>query len=163
MRRRLLWLFAVCVFLLSTSQVGRAQDVLAEQQILGLRGLSAVYLVFSVSDKSKEQIFRQQDVANFITVALARDVRKLKVTGDPKTADWLEVAVVLRDSAAFVDLRVHRWVTLTGTWTDFFATAWANSTLVSGGTLSMSKLKEAVQTLLTSFAADYIRANNQAM
>jgi hypothetical protein len=160
MVRRLLRLGAVLGVLLFTSQVGRAQDVLAEQQILGLRGLNSVYVVFSVSDKTKEQIFRQQDVANFVTVALARDVRKLKVSGDPKTAEWLEVSVVLRDNAAFIDIRVHRWVTLIGTRTDFFATAWGNSTLVSGGTLTMSKLKEAVQTLLTSFAADYIRANN---
>ena len=159
MSRRVLQLSAVLGVLLFTSQTGRAQDVMAEHRIRGLKKLSSVFLVFGVNDKTDKHVFNEKELADFITVALARDVRTLTVKQDPSTRDWLELSLILTDRGASVEVCVHRWVRLLGTDTDFLATTWQKSQLSLGSNVGLSAIKGTVQDLLTSFAADYIRAN----
>jgi hypothetical protein len=159
MMRRVLQLSAVLGVLLFTSQTGRAQDVMAEHRIRGLKKLSSVFLVFGVNDKTEKHVFNEKELADFITVALARDVRALTVKQDSNTPDWLELSLILTDRGASVEICVRRWVRLLGTDTDFLATTWQKSQLNVGGTTDLFAIKRTVQDLLTSFAADFIRAN----
>jgi|RhiMetdeSRZDD1v2_1073273.scaffolds.fasta_scaffold462333_3 hypothetical protein len=134
-----------------------AQDPLAEQRIRGLKGLRSVALV--VQRKDELQIVNDKEVSDIIQVALSRDVRNLVVKDKAEEAsDWLLLLYVVAKGGGYVRLSAQRRVTLYGTNTDLVAETW-HAERVMVGTVTALSFNETVRTLLTGFAADYIRAN----
>ena len=156
--RRLLFVSALLGMVLFTSQGTRAQDPFAEHYIAGLKGLRSAHLVFGVAGKGPLNL---KELADFITVELARALPGFKLIEDPKVPNWLKVSFITTARGSYpTTLNVYRWVTLLDTKTDLLAVTWTRTLLDAGDRPeSQASVKEILQTLLTSFAADYIKAN----
>jgi hypothetical protein len=70
---------------------------------------------------------------------------------------WLELRIVTSDAGGFLEVSVYRWVKVLASGEDIFSKVWWDSRAIFGG-VSKRALQEALDTLLTSFAADYFRA-----
>ena len=144
--------------LLTSVQSAHAQDALASQKIDGLRGVRSAALVFRMNDKTSIDVKSLSDV---IIAELAKSIPAFKMTDAPEhSPNWVEISIIGSGAATVVKVSVYRWVTLLGTKTDFIATTWENLRLRVGGLDSTQEAaKDLLHDLLTSFAADYIRAN----
>lgn len=152
--------FALAGIFFSISTFTYAQDPLEESRIKGLSGLHSVALVFRPNDDAK--VTNTKELGDFIRVALARDIKSLKIADSASAASsWLLLTYIITDHGASIRLSAFRWVTLNeAPRSEFAAETWSDQRLlVGGGKLEMSDITETLQKLLTSFAADYNRAN----
>ena len=139
---------------------GSAQDVLRSHQINSLKGLESVAIVFTASDES-QALSNIRDLGDSIEVMLAKDAPRLKIAEDPGNGvPWLRVSYNVRQQGGGVfTLTLYRWVKLNSA--DLFAPVWTSYQGWFGASTSGTSqvVRETLQTLLTRFAADYIRAN----
>ncbi len=92
-----------------------------------------------------------------VELGLHRDVPELKVSDATNARDWLELSVITTDAGGFLQLSVYRWAKILDSGEDVFSNVWSDSRVVFGG-VSKRSLRESLDALLTSFAADYFRA-----
>lgn len=70
---------------------------------------------------------------------------------------WMELGIVTAPEGGMVELAVYRWVRIEGINDDVFTKVWSESRLVLRG-VNRTILREAIDSLVTTFAADYLRA-----
>ena len=130
------------------------QDVLADHRVRGLKGLSAVTIVFRPNTPT--EIISEKEWADMVEVRLHRDVPELKLM-DTNNAPWLKLSVITTHAGGSLELSVYRWVRILDSKEEILAKVWSDSRTLFGK-LSKKSLQESLNTLLTSFAADYVRS-----
>ena len=153
-----IWIATVIAFLaaFSVARPVAGQDVLAEHKIRSLRGLSSVAIVIRPStDQDRANV---KEWGDRLEVALTRAVPSL---GRSKTDDakaWLELVVVSTSSGAALELGLYRWARIIDSGEEVFSKVWSDSKFMFGSP-SDSSLRESLDQLVTSLAADLARAN----
>lgn len=133
-----------------------SQDILSEQKILGLKGLTPVAVV--VRPNTPREIFTPKEWGAMIEVQLSRDLPKLGRTDVDKSKAWLELSVVTTDLGGVFELSLYRWTRILDSGEVVFSKVWSESRMVFGA-VSRASGREALETLVTTFAADYLRGN----
>lgn len=146
---------SVVVLAVMTTSPCSGQQLVGDQGATALKGLRSVGLVFRLDDSAKTVTLPEW--VDAIKVRLHRDLPSL-VVADSATA-WLELEVTTANSGAWVQLSVKRWARLVDSGTDVFGPLWSHTRLGFGGKPNRTSLIEALDSLLTAFAGDYIRAN----
>ena len=132
------------------------QDVLAGNKINGLKSLRTVAIV--VRPNTPREIAGLKEWGDMVEVGLRRDVPDLGRSDDVQKAPaWLELSVITTDAGGFLELSLYRWVKVVDTGEQIFSKVWWDSRVVFGG-ISKRSLQDALDALVTSFAADYCRA-----
>jgi len=134
------------------------EDPLAATKVSVLKGLRSVALLVRAS--TPNEMANAGEWSDMATVGLARNAPAIKISdSNSANVDWLVVEVRTTDRGAVLTLYLHRWVRVRDSGEEVFAPVWSDYTALFGG-VSKSDLKGALDTLLTSFAADYLRANH---
>lgn len=136
---------------------GTTDAFIAQQNVLALRDLSSVAVIYRF--KTKTEVITGTEWLNLIQVALARDVPKLKVHISPGSAHaWLEFTLITAESGGAVRMTLRRWANIPAESHRFvFSPVWTDTQLISGHP-SREVLRQSVDTLLTEFGSDYLRA-----
>jgi len=92
-----------------------------------------------------------------VEVNLHRNVPALTVVGTEKSQNWLELSIITTDAGGFVEISLYRWVKVLSSGEEIVAKVWWDSRSIFGG-VSKHAIKESLDALLTSFAADYLRS-----
>jgi hypothetical protein len=144
------------VFYLTAAGALSAQDPLAEQRVLGLKGVTSVAIVFQPVDELN--LVRRDELADMIQASFARDFRNLTMarTSPEETPIWLNLNYVITEGGGFMQLAIYRWVQLDGM--DLFAETWHTSRVLIG-TPTADGMRETLQALMKNFAADHLKAN----
>lgn len=131
---------------------------LAGQRVAALRDFSSVGVIYRVNTQS--EVIGRKEWKGLVQAAVARDMPTLKVAASPNTAYvWMEVSLVTAELGSSVTLTLYRWANIPAeTHRLVFAPVWRNTQAISGHP-SQVILKEAVDSLLAEFGADYRRAN----
>ena len=149
-------LIALVTFLVSAiaPQLCLSQDVLAVHKVNGLKGLRSVAVV--IRPNMPREVASLKEWGDMVEVGLHRKVPDL-IVSDTKAADWLELNIITTDAGGFVEICVYRWVRVLASGEEVFAKVWSESRAIFGG-VSKQAVKESLDTLLTSFSADYLRS-----
>lgn len=131
------------------------QDALAEHKIRGLKGLRTLAVV--LRPNTPREIVTLKEWGDMVELGLHRHLPDLKVSGATDAPAWLELSVVTTDAGGFLELSVYRWAKVVDSGEEIFAKVWWDSRAVFGG-VSKKAMQESLDVLLTSFAADYLRA-----
>lgn len=131
-----------------------AQDILSKHKVRGLQGLRTVTIV--VRPNTPREVATPKEWSDLAQVRLHRDIPELKFSPE-NTANWLEISVLTTADGGEIGLYLYRWVTVHESGEETFAKVWWDSRLIFGG-ISRKSAEEALETLLTGFAADYLRA-----
>ena len=132
------------------------QDALAGNMIKGLKNLRSVAVI--VRPNTPREIASLKEWGDMVEVGLRRNVPDLGRLDDAQKAGaWLELSVITTDAGGFLELSLYRWVKVVDTGEEIFSKVWWDSRVVFGG-ISKRSLQDALDALLTSFAADYSRA-----
>lgn len=134
-----------------------AQDNLRTHRIAGLRKLPEVALVLQPGDRNVE-LLTTKEIGDIVFVFLKTKIPSLKLARLEDWSSWLEVEYRTQTNGGLIRVALYRWVTISGTGESVLTTTWHNSLLVTGR-LNRQDFKEALEEVLTSFAADYYRAN----
>jgi hypothetical protein len=134
-----------------------AADVLKPDQIKSLRGLKEIYLVYRPGDT---RITNFQELVDHISLSLRRKVPELR---EKKDADaWMEISYSETELGAYVAIYVHQWAKLQRSDERLFVATW-HSYKSTFGKMDADGIKQHLRSMsddiLTSFAADYYRAN----
>jgi len=131
---------------------------LAGQKVAVLRDFSSVGVIYRVNSQS--EVIGSKEWMDLVQVEVAREVPKLKVNKSPSSASvWMEVSLITAELGSSVTLTLYRWANIPAeTHRVVFAPVWRNTQAISGHP-SRVILKEAVDSLLAEFGADYRRAN----
>jgi hypothetical protein len=148
---------ALLTFLLSAiaPQLCLGQDVLAAHKVNALKGLRSVAVV--LRPNTPRELASLKEWGDVIEVGLHRKVPDLVVSDTSKSSDWFELSIITTDAGGFVEICLYRWVTVLVSGEDVFAKVWWESRVIFGS-VSKQAVQESLDTLLTSFAADYIRS-----
>jgi hypothetical protein len=135
----------------------KAQDPFAKQKLTGVKGLKSVALV--IRPNTKKELIGSKELGDSTEVGLHARMPELKIEPDPsKATAWLEVSIITADGGGSLELSVYRWVKVLDSGEEMSAKVWWDSRIILG-TVSKKDIEETLETLLTSFAADYLRAN----
>lgn len=140
-----------CVFTAS-----QAQDVLRKDRITALKGLRELAVVFR--PKAESEVLTSRELADLMTLGLKQKAPRLKEIRHEKAQSWLELSYITYQQGGLVELSLYRWVRLVDTGESIFAKVWNDQRVVLGG-FPREEFKDVLDTLLTSFGADYARAN----
>ena len=133
-----------------------AQDLVIEGKNKGLKGVNTVAVV--VRPNTPREVVPMGELFNMVRVRLHRDLPDLKLSDTAEnTPTWLELNIVTTDTGGSLELSLHRWVKVTDTGDEIFTKVWWDSRHIFGG-ISKASLKDALDSLLTKFAADRLRA-----
>ena len=148
---------AFLVFLLSAvaPQLCLGQDVLAAHKGNALKGLRSVAVV--IRHNTPREVASLKELRDMVEVGLHQKVPDLMVSDTIKSSDWFELNIITTDAGAFVEIGLYRWVRVLASGEEVFAKVWSDSR-ASFGPVSKQNLQEALDSLLTSFAADYLRS-----
>lgn len=131
------------------------QDPLAEDKIRGLKGLRTLAVVIRLN--TPREIAGLKEWGDMVEVGLHRNVPELNRSKVRSAPAWLELSVITTDEGGFLELSVYRWAKILDSGEEIFSKVWWDSRVVFGG-VSKKSLQGALDALLTSFAADYLRA-----
>lgn len=134
-----------------------AQDALAASRVSALKGLRSLAVV--IRPNTPKEVATVKEWGDMVTVGLARNAPGITISdsaSSPSTA-WLELSVMTTERGAVLHLSLYRWV-LVNPGEGAFAPVWSDLR-AQFGVVSKSSLEESSAGLLTSFAADYLRAN----
>jgi hypothetical protein len=120
-------LFVITSFTLSPSCFG--QDVLADNRVRGLKGLSTVSLAFRPNTPT--EIISLKEWGDMVELRLHRDIPELKLT-DTNNPPWLELGIITSDAGGFLGLSVYRWVRVLDSKEEILAKVWDDSRVVLG-------------------------------
>jgi hypothetical protein len=148
---------ALLAFLLSAvaPQLCLGQDVLAAHKVNALKGLRSIAVV--LRHNTPREVASLKEWGDMIEVGLHRKVPDLMVSDTIKSSDWFELNIITTDAGGFVEICLYRWVRVLASGEDVFAKVWSESR-ATFGRASKQDVQEALDTLLTSFAADYLRS-----
>ncbi len=133
------------------------QDALANSRVTALKGLRSFAVVLRPNGP---EVATVKEWGDMVTVELAKIAPTIIVSDSTESPGmpWLELTVVTTDRGGVLVLSVYRWVRALGSSEDMFAPVWWDLRGQSG-VVSRSSLHGSLSTLLTAFAADYLRAN----
>jgi hypothetical protein len=94
---------------------------------------------------------------DMIEIGLHRKIPDLVVSDTKKSSDWFELNIITTDAGGLVEISLYRWVRLLASGEEVFTKVWWESRAIFGG-VSKQAVQESLDTLLTSFAADYLRS-----
>jgi hypothetical protein len=95
------------------------------------------------------------ETPQIVTPGTAADFKIVRSAEDAKAR--MELGIVTAPEGGMVELAVYRWVRIEGINDDVFTKVWSESRLVLRG-VNRTILREAIDSLVTKFAADYLRA-----
>lgn len=150
---RLLLLILVYFFWASTVQ---GQDPIRDHRIAALKGLKDVDLVLRPNVKS--EVLSHKEIVDTCELSLKQRIPELQVKESSK--NWLEICYITSLNGGFVEISLYRWVTVIATGEDVYAKVWDDKRVILGP-LGRADLREFIDTLLISFAADFTRANQK--
>jgi hypothetical protein len=156
--RRLFLVTALLAGFIIRSELCFGQVPLAANRVSALKGLRS--LAVMIRPNTPKEVATIKEWGDMVTVGLAQKAPAVNIsdsTNSPNVA-WLELSVITTDRGAVLVLSLHRWVRVRDSGEDVFAPVWSDHR-VCFGCVSKSDLQESLDTLLTSFAADYLRAN----
>jgi len=137
------------------SQPSLGQDVLGTHKVNALKGLRSVAIV--VRPNTPREVATLKEWGDMVEVNLHRNVPALTVVGTEKSQNWLELSIITTDAGGFVEISLYRWVKVLSSGEEIVAKVWWDSRSIFGG-VSKHAIKESLDALLTSFAADYLRS-----
>lgn len=153
MKRTVLgWLLVFNSFVLSSPCSG--QNILEGHKVRGLKGITGISVVLSVNTLT--EFFTTKEWTDIVELGLHSKVPELNLR-DTNDAPWLELSVITTRTGGNLELSVYRWVRVLDSKEEILAKVWWDSRAVYGN-LSKKGLKEELNILLTSFAADYVRS-----
>lgn len=134
---------------------------LSGQKIAALRDFSSVGVIYRMNTHS--EVITGKEWINLVQVEVAREVPTLKVAMSPNGASvWMEASLITADLGSSVTLTLYRWANIPAeTHRVVFAQVWKDMQAISGNP-SQLILKEALDSLLAEFGADYRRANGSS-
>jgi hypothetical protein len=150
--------FLVLLLLSFVPCYGSAQDAFAEHRVNGLKGLRNVALVIRAN--TPHEVFTLKEWADLVELGLQRNAPDLTVLEPKASQNWLELSVVTTDQGAVVEVSLLRWVKVLASGQEVIAKVWSQSRMTFGG-VSKNAMRESIDTLLTSFAADYARSKRR--
>jgi len=156
--RRFFLVITFLAELIMRSDLCFGQDALAPSRVSALKGLRSLAVV--LRPNTPKEVATVKEWGDMVTVGLARNAPAITVsdsTNSPNVA-WLELGVMTNERGAVLVLSLHRWVRVRDSGEDVFAPVWSDLRAHFGG-VSKRDLQGSLDTLLTSFAADYLRAN----
>jgi hypothetical protein len=151
-------LFALAFLLLTVVLVQpcSSQDPLAKHMVNGLKELRAAAPVLRLN--LQNTTLTEKEWCDMILVGLHRAVPELKLPDPKDCSDWLELSVITSSTGAELAVSVLRRVKILDSGEEVVAKVWWDSRAIFNG-VSKEALREGLDVLLTSFAADYLRAN----
>lgn len=147
-------MFLIPAVMASQSCLG--QDALAADKVNALKDLRSVAIVLRLN--TPREIASLKEWGDMIEVGLHRRVPDLIVVSDTKKApNWFELNIITTNEGGFVEISVYRWVRVLASGEEVVAKVWWDARAIFGG-VSKQAVQESIDTLLTSFAADYLRS-----
>jgi hypothetical protein len=159
MNKVVIWT-ALLATIVGIAKSGLAQDVVAENKIRGLKGLSSLAIVFRPGTERDKSSAKEWD--DRLEVILSRTIPSLGRSEPEKAKAWLELSMVTTPAGAALELSLYRWTKVMDSGEEIFTKVWWDSRYLFGSapneTLNDAS-KEALEKLVTRFGADYFRAN----
>ncbi len=146
---------AVFALILSFPGIAQAQDFRDEHRVRALRNMKDVAIV--VRANTPKEVASISEFADMVQVSLGRNAPSLRVMSTENSSNWLEISVIAAEQGGKVEISVYRWVRLRATGEDVVAKVWDRSESIFGG-VSRQAMRESIETLVTRFSADYLRA-----
>ena len=153
---RALFALALIVMQLILAEPSFGQAALAEHKIRALKGLRTLAVV--LLPNTPREVVTPKEWGDMVEVGLHRHLPALKFLRPTDTSDWLELSVITTDAGGSLELSLYRWVQVVASGEEIVAKVWWDSRGIFGS-VSRRALQESLDALLTSFAADYLRAN----
>ena len=135
-----------------------AQDFRDEHRVKSLKGLRDVAIVIRAN--APKEVATISEFGDMVRVSLARNAPGLQVVSTQDTSTWLELSVITAEAGGSVEVSLYRWVTVRASGESVLAKVWDRSEAMCGG-VSRQAMRESIESLLTRFGADYLRAIKQ--
>ena len=132
-----------------------SQDVLAEHKVRGLKGLAIVAVVIRAN--TPHEVMSLSELGDFLEVGLQRRVTDLRIAEPASAPNWMELSIVSTEQGGLAGISVYRWVKVVESGEETMSKVWWDERVLLGG-ISKQSLQQTLDTLLTAFAADYLRA-----
>lgn len=146
------------IYFLSGSTV-QGQDYMRDHRIRGLKGLKDVALVMRPNVKWEIMTFKE--ISDTFELKLKQQFPELQVKRVIEgSKDLLELSYITHSNGGFVEISLYRWVSVIATGEDVYAKVWDDK-VVCPSRIERTDLRESIETLLVSFGADFIRANQK--
>lgn len=137
------------------SQHSFAKDIFAEHKVNALKSLRSVVVV--VRPNTPFEIVSLNELQNWAEISLYRDLPNLKLSDSTSESDWLEIGIVTTKGGGAIEVSLYRWVTVMKSGEEVISKVWWDAQFIFGRT-SKTDLRDALDTILTRFSADYIRS-----
>lgn len=153
---RVLTILVFLILPIMASQSCLGQDALATEKVNALKGLRSVAIVLRLN--TPREIASLKEWGDMIEVGLHRRVPDLIVVSDiNKAPNWFELNLITTNDGGFVEVSLYRWVKVLASGEEVVAKVWWDARVILRG-VSKQAVQESIDTLLTSFAADYLRS-----
>ena len=137
----------------------RSQDILAQHRIDALKALSEISIVLRPNAQS--EVLPVREVGDYLEVTVRRRLPELRISANSASVPaWLELSYISTDRGATLELRMYRWATLVASKKVVFVPVWSDFRGIFGS-YDKERFLETVDILVTSLAADYLRANRR--
>jgi hypothetical protein len=144
--------------LAASAPLAYAQDPLSESRINALTGLPSVGLVLRLN--TPVEVFSMKEWSNIVEILVRQNVPDLQLVAAEESPNWLELSIVSSERGGAIELAVHRWAKVSATGQEVVAKVWSESRFVFGS-VSKSSMRESLDSLVLSLAADYSRAKRR--
>jgi hypothetical protein len=156
----LVMLLIVASLLITPRTLFGGQDVLSEQRINGLKGLKEVALIERSSSKADE-VIPTRDVFDHFILQTQRKLPELSVKKAEEAPAWVELSIIVAPHSAFAEISVYRWALIPSVKDQVVVKAWDASQAFVEGAITVAKMRDLIDTLLTKLALDYLTANKK--
>ena len=151
-----LWVVALAVLLPGFHSATAQSPVPEEHRIKALQNLPPAAIV--IRPNMRVETVTVTQAADIVRAGVNRELPDFRIVRsvDDATA-WMELGIVTAPEGGMVELAVYRWVRIEGINDAVFTKVWSESRLVLRG-VNRTILREAIDSLVARFAADYLRA-----
>ena len=101
MSRKSLSVAALLPGLILCSVPCSGQDVLSEDRISALKGLSSVHVV--IRPNTPKEVVSVKELGDMVTVGLARSAPAISMASDSSTSAWLELSVITSEHGGVLE------------------------------------------------------------
>src|SRR5262245_52066940 len=155
MKSKHCFVFGLLVFVLLSTAPQLCTQELEAHRIAGLRRLPELAIVLRPTGK---ELLTMKEIHDIAFVFIKAKIPVLKFSDTKNASAWLEIQYITAADGGLIRLALHRWIVITGTGEEAFRPIWDNLLLITGQ-FTRQHFQETLERLLTSFAADYYRAN----